>query len=237
MRLPLSDRCPMRGTWLAKEQFYYQHPKVFAQIYAQGKRGFDEPWLKLEESPFKDFGHHPLCIEFCSGNGEWIEQKARKSPECRWIAVEQRLDRAHKIWFKKERGGLRNLLIACAEASLFCHMHLSDQSVSQCFVNFPDPWPKKKHAKHRLLNLHFMQQIESILKPQGHLFVASDDANTTERLQEILIMMKGFEHYTECFLPNQSFQHYGGSYFESLWRSKGKNIYLTHCIKIGRQEL
>src|SRR3984957_20943969 len=63
------------------------------------------------------FGNdHPICIEYCSGNGLWIAEKAEANPEINWIAVEKKIMRVKKIWSKIRNLNLKNLIIVCGEA-------------------------------------------------------------------------------------------------------------------------
>lgn len=228
-RLFLPKPCPKEGIWLPGERFYYQHPSVFAELFGPGKRGFEE-LEHFARSPLTALGWpSALCVEFCSGNGTWIEQRARAAPDLHWIAVEQRLDRARKIWLRKKRLGLTNVTVACAEGSLFCQMHLPPKSIAHCFVNFPDPWPKKRHAKHRLLKRSFLRQLSATLSPNGDLFIATDDVQSLVQLELMLQQEGSFASKTQRYLPHQPFGEYGTSYFESLWRSKGKTLFLVRC--------
>ncbi len=239
-RLPLPNPCPHEGVWLASQQFFYQPPKVFSHLgnwadidlKSDSKRSpLDvlESFSSREAFDAQSFfaNSHPICVEFCSGNGAWIEQKALHSPQCNWIAVERRLDRAQKIWHRKIRSELSNLAIACAEAALFCAMFLPTHGVQQCFVNFPDPWPKARHAKHRLLKPTFLSDLERALVAGGHLLVASDDAQLMEQLESDL--RSGAHFHLNRHLVHSGDWGYGTSFFAELWRSKGRKLHLAHC--------
>src|SRR3990167_3581078 len=66
----------------------------------------------------------PLCIEFCSGNGEWIARAASLYPDYNWIGVEKQFKRTRKIWSKKQNFGLKNLLPVCGMGEDFCLHYL-----------------------------------------------------------------------------------------------------------------
>src|SRR5690348_8334371 len=88
----------------------------------------------------------PVIIEYCSGNGQWIGARAKQNPETNWIAVEKKFDRARKIWLKIHRENIPNLTVVCGEAVIFTRFYAPP--CSEIYVNFPDPWPKLRHAKH-----------------------------------------------------------------------------------------
>lgn len=240
-RLALPNPCPSSGVWLAPDQFFYQPPQIFAKLGLSWKLDPASALAKLSSpqvgnDPFGVFEFfadaHPICVEFCSGNGDWITQKAQQSPKCNWIAVEQRLDRARKIWQRKQRATLSNLAIACTEAELFCARFLPTSSVEQCFVNFPDPWPKERHAKHRLLKPRFLDDVWRALVPSGHLFVATDDAKLMRQLECDIALASHFL-FQRSHLQSDS-ANFGASYFSALWKSKGRELHLAHCRALSK---
>ena len=114
------------------------------------------------------FGNtNPVSIEFCSGNGEWIIQKAQDNPDTNWVAVELQFERVRKIYSKRHNLGINNLLIVCGEALTFARHYVADASVEQAYINFPDPWPKKRHAKHRLIKPPFPKELARIVTYRG----------------------------------------------------------------------
>jgi tRNA (guanine-N7-)-methyltransferase len=124
----------------------------------------------------------PIYIEYCSGNGAWIIDKAMAHPEFNWIAVEKRFDRVRKIWAKARNRQLTNLLVVCGEALPFTEHYLEADRIAGCYVNFPDPWPKEKHAKHRLFQPAFVQQVSRVLLPEGKVTIVTDDAPWAEEI-------------------------------------------------------
>ena len=106
----------------------------------------------------------PIHLEYCSGNGQWIIEQASKHPKINWIGVEKRIERVKKIWAKGQNRGLKNLLTVFGEASTFTKYYLKEHSISQIYVNFPDPWPKKKHEKNRLIQVPFVKEMGRISK-------------------------------------------------------------------------
>ena len=117
----------------------------------------------------------PIHIEYCSGNGAWIAEKAKKHPEINWLAVEKRFDRTRKIWSKIKNNGLSNLVAAFAEGMSLSSNYLPSSSVAAIYVNFPDPWPKQRHAKHRIISPFFFHEASRVLEPGGRLIFVTDD--------------------------------------------------------------
>lgn len=164
-------------------------------------------------------------LELCSGNGQWIVDKALAAPDSFWIGVEQKIDRAKKIWHRAKRLGASNLLVVCGTAENFINLVLPEASASHIFINFPDPWPKRRHAKHRLMKEEFIAPLKRVLKKEGTLqFVTDDYAYLQEAitvLQRIMKPLLPTPHY--AINP----EGYGRSFFEELWRSREKTIHYT----------
>lgn len=167
----------------------------------------------------------PVCLEIGSGNGEWICQKALSEPHKIWIALEMKFDRVRKIWSKMKNHQIENLWIVCAEAVDFLSHYVPKHSIDHIAINFPDPWPKKKHAKNRLVQKPFLDLLSSVSSSEAEFHLLTDDPNYAEQMRS-------------CFLDNEKFkplfpepyfssdiEHYGSSYFMRLWQEKKRSFY------------
>lgn len=171
------------------------------------------------------FGNtQPVCIEYCSGNGGWIAAKAQANPHLNWVAVERKFDRVRKIWSKIKNLGLPNLFVICGEAHQATRAYFPDLSAHDVYINFPDPWPKARHAKNRLIQSKFVQQLWRILQRERSLTFVTDDPPYSEWLIEVMTAHPGFisKYQHPYFTTDESC--YGTSYFDQLWRSKGRAI-------------
>lgn len=164
----------------------------------------------------------PIAIEYCAGNGTWIAEKARGSNR-NWVAVEWRFDRARKIWSKMKNYGLPNLLTVCGEAQVFTRDYLPPKSVAEAYINFPDPWPKEKHAKHRLFQAPFVEELARVV--QNSVTIVTDDPAYANQIQAVMAHQNLWKAPSHCTDRTD----YGASFFDSLWRAKGKTIhYFTY---------
>ncbi|MEI8365247.1 MAG: tRNA (guanosine(46)-N7)-methyltransferase TrmB [Parachlamydiaceae bacterium] len=171
------------------------------------------------------FGNdHPVVIEYCSGNGAWIFKKALENPDVNWVAVERKFDRVRKIWSKIKNHSMKNLIVICGEACKSTKLFFPDDSIQDIYINFPDPWPKTRHAKKRLIQQDFVGELQRILKDGQVLTFVTDDAHYSEWTIDVLHQQGGFTslYPNPFFVSDES--SYGTSYFEELWRSKGRII-------------
>ncbi len=167
----------------------------------------------------------PLKIEYCSGNGDWINERAKNHPDCNWIAVEQRFDRVRKIWSKMKNYGVENLLIVCGEALTFTQHYVPTGSFDEIYINFPDPWPKGKHAKHRLIQDPFIAEMKRASKSSVKATIATDDEESVKRISKEFINAQQWVSAFEAPYFIADWPGYGTSFFDQLWRAKGKTIH------------
>jgi tRNA (guanine-N7-)-methyltransferase len=185
------------------------------------------------EHPLFFNGERPICLEYCSGNGAWIAAKAQAQPEYNWVAVERKFDRVRKIWAKTTKFQLNNLLMICGEGHRVTHHYLPNGSVHSVFINFPDPWPKQRHAKHRIVQVPFIEEVRRILCKGGTLTMVTDDVPHSQWMIKVLQCIPGFESVFPDPFYVTDYPDYGTSFFEDLWRQKGKAIHYHVFRKIG----
>ncbi len=168
---------------------------------------------------------NPVYIEYCSGNGQWICQKASDFPNINWIAVEKRFDRAKKIWSRAKKSDLSNVFVVFGDAYTFSEKYLSKDSIDKVFINFPDPWPKQKHAKNRLIQHDFIGTVSTILKKDENMVVVTDHNKYSSQIINTFLKHPSWESCFEEPFFTLSWPNYGGSYFNDLFFEMGKNIF------------
>ena len=165
-----------------------------------------------------------IAIEFCSGTGDWIIESAKQNKDTYYIAVERKFKRVCKIADKREKAGLDNLFIVCGNAETFIKYFIKQPVFSRVYVNFPDPWPKTKHEKHRLFSSEFVSDLELVLKPEASLMLVTDDRPFVLHAKQAILSTK---QWTFTEQESSDCSDYGTSYFHSLWLEKGRQIYFN----------
>ncbi len=166
----------------------------------------------------------PINIEYCSGNGQWIIERAKRYPEINWIAVEMRFDRARKIWVKMHNENLKNLFVVLSEAKTFSKYYLDESSIDEMFINFPDPWPKKKHEKNRLIQKDFIDELSRILKNNTEITLVTDDETYLKQMIDVFLKNQFFKPvYKDPYFVSDV-NNFGASFFDNLWREKKRTI-------------
>ena len=127
----------------------------------------------------------PCEVELGSGDGSFLADYAARHPQFNLIGVERLLGRLRKIDRKGRRAGLANLRCVRIEASYFLEYLLPQHSAQALHIYFPDPWPKRKHRKHRLINEHFAQTARQALAPGGAVWLRTDDADYFAQMRAV----------------------------------------------------
>lgn len=124
-------------------------------------------------------------VDLGAGDGGFVVERARRHPECDFLAVERLLGRVRKIARRATRAGLGNVRVLRIEASYAAEWLLPPGSVDAITVLFPDPWPKRRHHKNRLVQAEFLDACARALKPGGWLGLKTDDAPYFVHIREV----------------------------------------------------
>jgi tRNA (guanine-N7-)-methyltransferase len=135
----------------------------------------------------------PLEVELGCGDASFLVELARRHPEKNFIGVERLLGRLRKLERKGRRAGLMNLRGVRIESSYFLEYLLPPHAASVLHIYFPDPWPKKKHHKHRLINERFPELARAALVPGGVVFLRTDDQDYFRQMTEVFGASREFQ--------------------------------------------
>ena len=135
----------------------------------------------------------PLEVELGCGDASFLVEYAGRQRASNFIGVERLLGRLQKLDRKGRRAGLNNLRGIRIESAYFLQYLLPPASVIALHIYFPDPWPKKKHRKYRLINEHFPEIARIALAPGGTVYLRTDDEDY-------------FKQMTGVFGASQEFQ-------------------------------
>ena len=135
----------------------------------------------------------PVEVELGCGDASFLVNYAELHPERNFIGVERLLGRIRKLDRKGRLAGLTNLRGVRIESSYFLEYLLPPHSASALHVYFPDPWPKKKHRKNRLVNERFPKIARAALTPDGIVFFRTDDGDYFAQMNEVFGAGKEFQ--------------------------------------------
>ena len=139
--------------------------------------------LRFEDA----FGRHsPVVLEIGSGMGETTAQIAAANPGVDYLAVEVHGPGVGSLLQRIDREGLKNLRVIRHDAVEVLRDMIPEASLAGIHLFFPDPWPKKRHHKRRLVQPAFAALAASRLAPGGHLHAATDWPEYAAQIDEVL---------------------------------------------------
>jgi tRNA (guanine-N7-)-methyltransferase len=116
----------------------------------------------------------PCTLEIGFGNGENLAALAHAHPERDYLGVEVHRPGVGRLLLALEAGGLANVRVVCQDAVELLGRRIAPGSLAEILILFPDPWPKKRHHKRRLVQPPFVALLERALSPGGQLKLATD---------------------------------------------------------------
>jgi tRNA (guanine-N7-)-methyltransferase len=115
----------------------------------------------------------PIWLEIGFGGGEHLLARARRHPDVGLIGAEPFEDGIVKVLSALEDEGLANIAVHPDDVRALLRW-LPEASIARAFVLFPDPWPKRRHAKRRLVNRSLLVLLARVLRPGAELLIATD---------------------------------------------------------------
>jgi tRNA (guanine-N7-)-methyltransferase len=144
------------------------------------------------------FNSETLCVEIGFGMGMATAEIAENNPEMGFLGIEVYKPGVGRLLSEIERRGLDNLKIVNHDAVEVLENMIGDCSIDGFHIFFPDPWPKKKHHKRRLINRVFAALLEKKLKPGGYVYAATDWEDYAEHILGIFSENPNLENlYTD----------------------------------------
>ncbi|EUJ29736.1 tRNA (guanine-N(7)-)-methyltransferase [Listeria grayi] len=126
------------------------------------------------------FGNdHPIHIEIGSGKGSFVSGMAKQNPEINYIGIEIVESIIISALDKVLEAEVDNVRLLSVDAAYLTD-YFEDAEIARVYLNFSDPWPKKRHAKRRLTYPQFLDSYKQILKPDGDIHFKTDNRGLFE---------------------------------------------------------
>ncbi|MEL7186254.1 MAG: tRNA (guanosine(46)-N7)-methyltransferase TrmB [Pseudomonadota bacterium] len=134
----------------------------------------------------------PRVLEIGFGNGETLVAQAVENPDTDFIGVEVHEPGVGHCLLQARDAGIENLRVVMHDAIEVLVHQVALQSLTRVNLYFPDPWPKKRHHKRRIVQASFLDLVAERLEPRGKLNIATDWANYAEHIDEVLAQSDRF---------------------------------------------
>ena len=182
--------------------------RLFGRSKGRGKNSkINNEAIKIKVKKIDLFKYN--IIDIGSGYGESTFEIAKSDSKKFVIACEKYIDGINKIAKNALNSSLRNIFIFHGNVHQLLDEYCPNKSISEIWILFPDPWPKKKHFKRRLINVIFFEKIKQYLKDDAIIHIASDSKSyISEILISVYQVKKDFkwinqniERWNYAFLP------------------------------------
>ena len=162
----------------------------------------------------------PFELEIGCGDGGFLFERAQAHPERNFLGIERLLGRVRKLSKKGLREGLTNLRLLRIEARYVLEYLLPEHAFEALHIYFPDPWPKDRHRRNRLINETFPPLARRILRQKGVIYLRTDDPVYFGQMQETFQDLKDFAvENTPGEIASITTE------FERQWLDQGRHIH------------
>ncbi len=166
-----------------------------------------------------------LVVDLGFGRGEFLMDLAEVDRDACHLGVEYSRKRVLKLARRLARSDLVNVRLIEAPAEAVVEELLPEASVERFWINFPDPWPKARHHKRRLICADFVRELALRLRPGGEVHAATDHAEYAEVMHECF---SGEERLANVFAPDPFRLDVPGrkpTSYELEWRAEGRTCH------------
>jgi tRNA (guanine-N7-)-methyltransferase len=175
----------------------------------------------------------PLVVEIGPGEDDFLLDMAREQPDVNWLGIEYSHKRVDRYARRAAAAGVGadNLRLLWRPAADVVDEFLSPALVASYRIHFPDPWPKKHHARYRLFAGPFAASLERSLVPGGEIVVVTDSPEYAVQIHEGFSSVSGL---TSVHPPPGWVRLRPGArvtVFEERWRTLGRDIHDLRYVK------
>ena len=136
----------------------------------------------------------PRVMEIGFGMGDALAAMAQADPRRDYLGVEVHRPGVGSLLLRLEKDEITNVRIVCADAVEVLHDHLADGALDALHLFFPDPWPKKRHHKRRIVQAEFAALVGSKLRPGGRFHMATDWEDYARHMLAVMEAAPGFHN-------------------------------------------
>lgn len=200
------------------------------------KRLSDEP-LRLWETPvlfpatLSIADAQSIVVEVGPGRGDFLYHLAREHPESLVVAIEIKGKRIDRLVHRLQQRGIENVALIQSDARSALPHFFEEETIDEIHINFPDPWPKKRHTKNRLMTEDFLRSCAVRLKPGGRLHFATDQEWYALGVRDLFAGIASYEAQFEGGIakdPPDTFP----TLFMQKWREMGRTLYYQKYKKL-----
>jgi tRNA (guanine-N7-)-methyltransferase len=177
------------------------------------------------------FGNdRPLELEVGSGKGTFLVTESKRRPEVNLLGIEY----ARRYWIfaadRLRRNECTNARVVHGEAETFIRDFLADESLAAAHIYFPDPWPKTRHHRRRLVKLPLIELVASKMQHGARLQIATDHSEYFDQIRQVVASSS----LTPALFDPTAAAESGelvGTNFERKYRKEGRTLFTLAAVK------
>ncbi|QVK16794.1 tRNA (guanosine(46)-N7)-methyltransferase TrmB [Mycoplasmatota bacterium] len=187
-------------------------------------------YVKLEPQEYKGKwnrffkNENPIHIEVGMGKGQFIIGMAKNNPDINYIGIEVVQSVMVRAVEKLKEEPLPNVILVCFDASALNEVFETNE-VDRIYLNFSDPWPKKRHEKRRLTYKTFLEIFKDILKPNKEIHFKTDNQRLFEYSITSMSHFGMVFNYISLDLHQSDFEGNVMTEYEQRFHNLGQRIY------------
>lgn len=170
-------------------------------------------------------GYRRYVLEIGCGWGEFTRAYAAQHSDTLVIAIEKKLARVISSGKTQARENIPNIRYLVLDVAWFFAGIFGADQFDEILINFPDPWPKARHHKHRFISPELTAELARICRPGAQLTFATDDYAYTREAAGVLEKSAAWENTQGPYIARSELSGRPRSYFEQLHRDEGALIY------------
>lgn len=168
----------------------------------------------------------PLEVDLGCGDGTFLVSLAAQFPERNFLGIERLVGRVRSACGKIARAKLSNVRVLLIESSYAMQYLFPPASIAAVHLLFPDPWPKKRHQRRRIVTPDFLAAVQRALAPDGVLRIATDQQDYFAAICELVPV-------TEFRIENGANETFPRTTFEQRFVATGTPIYRLRLRKVS----
>ncbi len=193
--------------------------------------------LKIEAGKIFNFANifgnnNPVHIEIGSGRGEFLLKKAEQNPQINFVGIDLKDKRIKTILRNLDEDRHKNVRLMRIFINNESISMIPSSSIEQIYLIYPDPWPKKKHFKRRIINQEFIDVLKKVLRPDGMIEISTDHEGYANWIVGHFQNRDDFVTKYESGFSRQKEENHIITYFENLKRLKGFEPYFMKFRRV-----
>jgi tRNA (guanine-N7-)-methyltransferase len=171
-----------------------------------------------------------FALEIGFGDGDFLIQIAKETPHLNYVGIEIKRSRFTSAVNNLLKQGIDNVKLLNMDATIALDEVFKPSTFIDVYINFPDPWPKDRHKKHRIINNFFLYKLSNIMKPGGLLEIASDHRDYVEHMLTVFNESSRFKNLLQSPGYTNKLTNRPLTKYEIGYRMEGREIfYLTYA--------